>query len=319
MQTLPLDACELPVEALVAIRERATAAGVERFDWASLSDPEVLGKLDDFVGNRLDDTIASVRSTVEDPYKGISVLDIPELSDCPRTEDMWAASVAALLIARRLSPLRIDSTTKRPFTIYNASSRGEEALIEKGIKYYSPEQNLGFHTDGIVRDGALWSPRYVSIYNVYFGYRQPGNFFWVPFARWNQFDEWKRKLSDRKFRLEITPITYRNPSGELIVTSDGQYVVSLLSRSGQITVPFFNGEVIGCESDPSFDMGEIRQMLASLSTNPARFGIPLRARRLFVLNNWLGAHARDIFKDPLEGVKYTRSFFRAMSQEMLSV
>jgi hypothetical protein len=56
-------------------------------------------------------------------------------------------------------------------------------------------------------------------------------------------------------------------------------------------------------------------MLISLSTNKTCISTPLRPRRLFVLNNWLGAHARDIFKEPLENVKYTRSFFRMMSKE----
>lgn len=60
-------------------------------------------------------------------------------------------------------------------------------------------------------------------------------------------------------------------------------------------------------------------MLASLSRNSIRISTPLRSRRLFILNNWLGAHARDIFEEPIEGVKYTRSFFRSMSAKMAHV
>ncbi|WP_235033917.1 hypothetical protein [Pantoea sp. 18069] len=52
-----------------------------------------------------------------------------------------------------------------------------------------------------------------------------------------------------------------------------------------------------------------------MSTNKTCISTPLRPRRLFILNNWLGAHARDIFEEPLENVKYTRSFFRMMSKE----
>ncbi|MNV60318.1 hypothetical protein D3C71_1527770 [compost metagenome] len=228
---------------------------------------------------------------------------------------MWIGSLIALIISKRIYSIRTDPNTSLPFTIYNASSEGEALLKKNGIKYYSPEQNLGFHTDGIVSKNLLWSPNFVSIYNVYLGYKKPGNFHWVPFSLWDEFEKWKQELAAKRFKVEITPITYKHANTELEVTSEGEFEVSLMRVDGDHCVPFFNGEVTACASHPDFEIEKVKRMLISLSNNKTRISTPLRPRRLFILNNWLGAHARDIFEDPLKNVKFTRSFFRMMSIE----
>jgi hypothetical protein len=292
-----------------------TKAGFEKCNWAALKNEQAIDFIDNIIGSTLKPLIDSAQKALIDPAQGLAVIDIPSIEGIEQATDMWIGSLIALIISKRIYSIRIDPNTSLPFTIYNASSEGEYLLKKNGIKYYSPEQNLGFHTDGIVSDNLLWSPNFVSIYNVYLGYKKPGNFHWIPFSRWDEFDKWKQELASKRFTVEITPITYRHANTKLEVTSQGEFEVSLMRVDGDHCVPFFNGEVTACVSDSDFEIEKVKRMLISLSTNKTCISTPLRPRRLFVLNNWLGAHARDIFKEPLENVKYTRSFFRMMSKE----
>lgn len=301
--------------ALKIAADTRTKAGFEKCNWAALANEQAIDFIDDVIGGTLNPLIDSAQKALMDPAQGLAVIDIPSIEGVGQAMDMWIGSLIALIISKRIYSIRTDPNTSLPFTIYNASSEGEALLKKNGIKYYSPEQNLGFHTDGIVSENLLWSPNFVSIYNVYLGYKKPGNFHWIPFYLWDEFEKWKKELASKRFKIEITPITYKHANTELKVTSEGEFEVSLMRVDGDNFVPFFNGEVTSCASDPDFEIEKVKRMLTSLSTNKTCISTPLRPRRLFILNNWLGAHARDIFEEPLENVKYTRSFFRMMSKE----
>jgi hypothetical protein len=304
---------------LNTLQKSKNKIGFESLNWAELKNEKLLESASIEIGEAMNELIGKVQSVLMDPHQGLAVLDIPSIENTDQLTDMWMGSLIALIISRRIYKVHLDPNTNLPFTIYNASTSGEKLLRENGIKYYSPEKNLGFHTDGIVTGKSLSSPKFVSIYNVYLGYKKPGNFHWVPFALWDQFKNWQKQLLDKRFLLEITPITYKEADAKLKVTGHGQFKVSLMHKHHNDVIPFFNGEVISCVDDEKFDMREVENMLTSLSKNSMRISVPLKSRRLFILNNWYGAHARDIFAEPIEGVKYTRSFFRMMSAEMAGV
>lgn len=308
---------EVSASALKIAADVRSKAGFDKYNWAALTNEQAIDFIDNSIGSILNPLIESAHKGLIDPTQGLAVIDIPSIEGLDQATDMWIGSLISLIVSRRIYPIRTDPNTTLPFTIYNASHEGETLLKEKGIKYYSPEKNLGFHTDGIVLDNLLWSPNFVSIYNVYLGYKKPGNFHWIPFILWDEFEKWKKELISKRFKLEITPITYKHANNELQVTSAGDFEVSLMITDGNNCVPFFNGEVVACVNDPDFKIGNVKRMLASLSINKKCISTPLRPRRLFMLNNWLGAHARDIFEEPLENVKYTRSFFRMMSKQII--
>lgn len=316
MYSINEDINEVGSAVLRVAEKEVINAGFDKLNWAILKNEKAINNIDEKIGEVLDELIFKAKEDLINPEKGLAVIDIPSIDGADCLEDMWLGSLIALIVSKRIYSIRNDPNTGLPFTIYNASSAGEALLKKNGIKYFSPEKNLGFHTDGIVSQNSLWSPNFVSIYNVYLGYKKPGNFYWVPFALWDEFKEWQNKLGSKRFKLEITPITYKGLNDELKITSNGDFEVELMRAKGDGFIPFFNGEVMACVSDPAFEMQGVKQMLESLSCNKTRISTPLRSRRLFILNNWLGAHARDIFEEPLEGVKYTRSFFRIMSSEM---
>ncbi len=310
---------EASAVALKITADTINRAGFDKYNWAALTNERAIDFIDDAIGSTLDPITDSAKKALMDPAQGLAVISIPSRDEVDQATDMWMGSLLALIISKRIYAIRTDPHTSLPFTIYNASSEGEALLKKNGIKYYSPEQNLGFHTDGIVSEKQLWSPNFASIYNVYLGYKKPGNFHWIPFALWDEFEKWKRELASRRFKVNITPITYKNANSELKITSEGEFEVSLMRFNEDHCIPFFNGEVTSCASHPDFDMEMVKRMLTSLATNKTCISTSLRPRCLFILNNWLGAHARDIFEDPLDGVKYTRSFFRMMSKKAACV
>lgn len=311
---------QIPESAYARLNQIAVASGFNGDNWASLANTDSVSGVKEEIASFLQNEISEAKLLLNDAERGIVVFDLPELDDLDTARNMWLGSLMAIVLTKLTYDVRPDSHTGMPFTIYNASSQGERLLKKNGIKYHSPEQILGFHTDGMVDGAHLASPKYVSIYNVFLGYLKTANFHWVPFARWNDFHGWQNKLVNKKFNLEITPITYKKPDDELEVISDGAYEVSVIQKNGDNSfVPFFNGEIVSCTSDPEFDMTAIKNMQTSLNRCSDRISIPIQGRRLFMVNNWLGAHARDIFEEPIENLQYSRSFFRAMSQEMLAV
>lgn len=104
------------------------------------------------------------------------------------------------------------------------------------------------------------------------------------------------------------------------MVSEKTYEAYVIKKNNDgINVPFFNGEITSCITDSKFNIDHIKKMQESLSFEKNKISIPIKARRLFILNNWLGAHARDIFEDQLENLNCSRSFFRAMSSDYLTV
>lgn len=244
-----------------------TQAGFYKYNWAALTNEQAIDTIDNAIGGILSPLIDSAQKALMDPAQGLAVIDIPSIEGLDQATEIWIGSLIALIISKRIYSIRIDPNTSLPFTIYNASSEGEALLKKNGIKYYSPEQNLGFHTDGIVSDNLLLSPNFVSIYNVYLGYKKPGNFHWIPFSLWDEFGKWKQELASKRFKIEITPITYKHANTALEITSEGEFEVSLMRFDGDQCVPFFNGEVTACVNQPDFEIKKVKSMLTSLSTN----------------------------------------------------
>ena len=317
MNDLSQEIFEVAKSVVSTVENSVKKLNFSKFNLPALSNDIAIEIISQEIENDIKNIIKNSREQLNTPKQGISIIDIPSPENDNPVFNIWIGALIALIITKQLYPTRLDKNTGLPFTLYNASAEGQKLLDKNGIKYYSPEQILGFHTDGIVLEDALWSPKFVSIYNMHLAYKKPGNFHWIPFALWNEFSEWNDRLSKKRFKLGITPITYKTAANDLVITSNGEFDVALMIQTEGATIPFFNGEVSSCISDPLFNINHIKHMHESLSKNSTRISAPIKARRLFIVNNWLGAHARDIFEEPLTGVKYSRSFFRAMSSEII--
>jgi hypothetical protein len=292
--------------------------GVNLSSLDALRDQSVFGDRRSAVETLIGDLQHDVTRALSDPDCGIIALDIPSgIEQNPTADTLMGAVIAAAVGTGFMTPT-IDVRNGTPFTLYNASADNEAALKQAGVKFFSPNEKLGFHTDGRISGEAVYVPETLLIYNILIAYRRPGNFYWVPFNLWTEKDRFAEALGwNTAYRFEMTPIVYSGSAGQVSASAAKAIEAPIFWRDDQgNSAIFMNGEVIG----KAGELGEFRRELVesmkdSISSNPARLAIPQKARRLLLMNNTAGFHARDIFNDPIAGTRYTRSFMRSVSME----
>lgn len=155
------------------------------------------------------------------------------------------------------------------------------------------------------------SPKMLGLLNLLINYKDPGRFYWVPFAKWEGFTEYANKFGvDEEYTIIPTPIAYKDNSGNLNVKGNSSTQVPIFhhSNDGLLTM-LLNGEVV----DKNGNILKMYQDLQeSISHQSERYFTPQRVSQLTVINNHLGCHARDILEEPVGKGKYTRSLVRFM-------
>ncbi|CAH1653243.1 conserved hypothetical protein [Hyphomicrobiales bacterium] len=267
----------------------------------------------------LADDVHVIRDRLDDTGSGFVGIDVPQgIASEPATDALMGSVIASAIISAFMMPL-LDPRNGTPFTVYTASPDNEEALQKAGVKFYAPTEKLGFHTDGMLKNSAVYVPRYIGLYNIVIAYNKPGCFYWVPFAAWPQFDEWAGVLGwNRAYRFEATPIVYAGAldraeeAGARIIEAP----VFWRDTSGDERAVFMNGDLQGpVDGDGDFDSRLVQRMKQSIACDARRIALPQRQRRLFLMNNTAGFHARDLFDAPIPGARYTRSFLRSVASE----
>src|SRR5690606_30343722 len=262
---------------------------------------------------------ATCRSHLDDPQLGIFALDIPEGIDADPCRDATIAAIIAVSIMGQLFEPAIDPANGTPFTVYNASPENERRLSEAGLGYFSPDEKLGFHTDGIIDDvmsGAhVRVPHFIGLYNLLINYQRPENLFWVPFALWEELPRFAEQFGwDVPYEVELTPSVYEK-GGAIGGAEPRRVEVPIFSGSEREPVVFFNGTLVGEQTKEGKPLVALAaRMRQSISFNPVRYAIPQRQRRLVLARNDRGFHARDVFEKPHPNCKYTRSLLRSVSR-----
>jgi len=256
--------------------------------------------------------IEGVQSTLDDPEVSFAAIDMPSVSDNPQADALFGC-ILATAIQTAISEPVIDRHSGTPFSLYNASQDNEDKLVEAGLKFYSPEDRLGFHSDGLITEAGIHVPKYVSVYNLMIAYRQPGNFYFLPTAAWDGFEKFRDAFGiNRDVTFSMTPIVHALGNGEVKASRSSPVTAPLFWQDGEAEAIFYNGEI---DTGPQELIALADQMRQSLLDNPRRVACPIRNRRMFIMANDRGFHARDIFADPIDGTKYTRSFLRYVSQD----
>jgi hypothetical protein len=311
---LPLDACREFIDTLVADGLMLSSLDV-------LKDQRIFDAHREAIDRLTVDLYMPVHDSLDDPKCGIIGVDVPPgLAARPTTDAVMGAVIAAAVAARFMTPA-LDVRNGTPFTLYTASAHNEARLKQAGLKFFSPNEKLGFHTDGLIRNDAIYVPRYLALYNILIAYRRPGNFLWVPFSLWPDFERYGESIGwNVPYRFAMTPIVYSGVLGQPSPPAPRFIEAPIFWRDDEQQAVFLNGEVIGPTSAADrFDMDHLIGMKESISARSTRLAIPQRPRRLLLLNNGAGFHARDVFADPMPGMRYTRSFMRSVSIEGLRV
>ncbi|MEL4073324.1 hypothetical protein WKW50_24660 [Ochrobactrum sp. GPK 3] len=259
------------------------------------------------------DTINEMKTHLECAETGIVAVDIPEVFD-DATADATIGSLTAVALSQAITPNLPDRENKTPFSIFTASKDNSEKLDQIGIRGLSPVDVLEFHSDGSIADGLLSVPDYISLFNVFINYYDRGYFYWVPTRSITGFPEIVERAGFGKdYYFSLTPAVYNTTQSDLKVI-DRRAKAAIFSLAGDGTVTtFMNGTFEGpCET--SGVPGDIvSQIKTAISTNSIRYFVPQESRRLIMLNNANGFHARDIFERPMNGCQVTRAYLRSAS------
>lgn len=234
---------------------------------------------------------------------------------------MSAALVSSIFFSLLCNPL-IDLRNKTPFTIYKSSADREQEMRDAGIHFYKPDEKLGYHNDAILHSGQIGLARYVGLIDLFFGYHSPGNFYWIPFSLWDDFDKFISEIGyGAMVTFETTPIVY-----EKNLTSDKESILrpkfsaNLFNRRDDMDVLFMNGTLLTLTDSNGFDKsGYLDLIRSSLLNSRKKIAIKQDLYCLKLFNNMRGVHARDIFRDQFVFRGTTRLLMRFMSTEYLDV
>lgn len=201
--------------------------------------------------------------------------------------------------------------------MFSASYESSSALDKAGLLHISPTDILDFHSDGLVRGHDLGVPRYISIYNTFINYSRPGQFYWIPTTHIEDLSEHVKAIGfDDDFLFDLTPAIYGQSKSEIgnVVERKVKTAIFKHDADGDI-VTFMNGKFAGKGGDRHACADRLKNFQKAIATNPFRYAVNQQTRRMIVLNNAAGFHARDIFEDPIPGHEETRNYLRSVSSE----
>ena len=281
---------------------------------AHMRDRLVMGRLTEQASLLFADLIPKIRHQLDHPLVGIVAIDVPQVSK-DATVDAIVGSLIAVSLTQAIMPSLPDRENETPFSIFTASKDNSKKLDRVGIRGLSPTDVLDFHSDGSIVDGKLSVPDYISIFNVFINYHDRGNFYWVPTSTISSFSHIVEKVGlSQEYCFSLTPAVYDNGQSDVkVVDRRARAAIFTRALDGSITT-FMNGTFEG-RAGTSVDQAEdvTAEIKTAISTNPIRYSIPQESRRLILLNNANGFHARDIFENPMEEYPVTRTYLRSAS------
>lgn len=261
----------------------------------------------------VEEDFLDILDALEDPERGVFAIDIPSLDSYSKEHNAIYGVAAALGLFSALETPHFQPPGDLPFSVHKASHSSSSAIARARDDGIVPSKKLGFHNDFYLEEDAVVLPRLVGAYNVFIGYSPLGDFSWVPTSKWKDAREFS---SDERLRapikIALSPALLSQGTGFYPIGRDHVYV-PLISKFPEDAHHFYlNGQVAPFVGNDYF-VSSLAQMRASIASNPFRIRIPQRERRLILIRNDHGFHARDVFDQPLLGLDLSRVFLRMMS------
>lgn len=278
------------------------------------SDANLISQLSAQAGEAFSGEIRRIGTEISNVDVGIAAVDVPVVYE-DVTKDAITGALVSLSISQHIMPSVLDRENRTPFSMFSASEGNNVALNKLGIKNVSPVDVLEFHSDGTIKGNTLAVPDYIAIYNVFINYAKRGNFYWVPSSSIPSMSNYVINLGfTSDYLFDLTPSVYSNREGIKSISPHRARTSVFQEDEDGSVVTFMNGTFLGRESDmgggASNHLAEFQQAIAN---NPSRYAVPQESRRMIILNNAAGFHARDVFEVPFEDVSVTRCYLRSAS------
>lgn len=282
-------------------------------------DASVLEHLSCELKTSLSGTIAQIEAPITDKTCGIATIDIPQIYQ-DLTDDAIAGALVSIALTSVLIKPSKDIENLTPFTMFSASYESNKALNEAGLLNISPTDILDFHSDGLIRGVSLGVPRYIAIYNTFINYRKCGSFYWIPTSSIENLSEHVERIGfDDDFTFDLTPAIYGETGSRIDHVVERKVKTAIFSKDADGSIiTFMNGKFAGKEGAGTDYANHLKAFRAAIAKSPLRYAAAQKSRRLIVLNNSSGFHARDIFKDPIPGHEETRNYLRSVSMEAVN-
>ncbi|MCW0983779.1 hypothetical protein OK142_23410 [Agrobacterium sp. BT-220-3] len=262
------------------------------------------------------DVILEINSNISDRTCGIAAVDVPSIYEDLTDDAIAGALVSVALTSVLINPSR-DVENLTPFTMFSASYESNRALNEAGLLNISPTDILEFHSDGRIQNNTLGVPRYIAIYNTFINYRNCGSFYWVPISSIEGLGEHVEGIGfDDDFTFDLTPSIYGESGTKIDSVIERKVKTAIFSEDedGSL-ITFMNGKFAGKDNCDADYTDRLKAFQTAIARNPFRYAAPQKSRRMIVLNNSSGFHARDIFQDPIIGHEETRNYLRSVSTD----
>lgn len=263
---------------------------------------------------------AGVWQVLGDDSRGLASFSFPLEEELDfRDNLLMNTAMFSLVIAGLFDPAEESGV---PFHLYKSTVENTGVMKKAGVKFYTPDQKLGYHNDVFVESGRYHIPKFVGLINLFIGYDRPGNFYYVNNHIWTRFEEVFARGVGKAFKFRPTPSLLETDlpkyADESIPPPERAWIDTPAfwrDESGQKRA-FCNGELADADGD---EPGVIGLMKSSLIENAAKYFTPQEVGRMTVFRNDCGYHSRDLFQDQRVKSGTTRLFLRAVSREALRI
>ncbi|WP_414528463.1 hypothetical protein [Nodularia chucula] len=250
--------------------------------------------------------------------QGIAVIDVPEISELDAADDALLIVGLFMGLFKGFADPNISPIDLMPFTLHEASHSDSDKLNGAGFEEIRPDAKLGFHNDGLIDENTVSIPKYIGLVNLFIGYENPGNFYWVKSSSIS-LDSLDQLISEEEKKaavVQITPSVFKGADGSFERYGIDTIKTSLIGRNehGELRL-FLNGSVNVDKNSESI-MQFFNYLKNKIKESEEKVTVPQKERRIIFIKNTSGFHARDIFENPFPDLDLSRVFIRLMDSNV---
>lgn len=209
----------------------------------------------------------------------------------------------------------LEQKNKTPYATFKSSAQNRDEMLKAGVKFYTPDEKIGYHNDVFIKDGTYSIPKLVSLMNLFIGYNDPGNFYYINKVEMPSFEKFFDRGRTETALFKPTPIVYESnlKNQEHAPSGDWKTIPVFWEEKGK-KYAFCNGELKDHKNQSL-----VSDFKDALLTSDRKIYIPQKLQQIMIFRNDLGFHSRDIFEGQFIHSGTTRLFLRSVSKHAIQV